>query len=307
MVYHQEIEMVSLLSKQRSTRISQETALIRQARQGNPAALDLIYRLHSIPVYRLCVRLTGNEAEAQELTEEVFLRLFRTSHALRGQSGFGTWLHRIAASVVLDYLRRNKVLEASLSGVAEGKAFPTQGPESRPQIASAIVREAVNRLPSMYKEIVVLHYFQDLTYAEIAKVLHCSPSEARSRIHRARLKLSKALRRLLDAAERKQPESAAVSAEEMALKSTGTKQERLISRYHYLVDKKIEGGLSPKESVQLEGIEKHLEEMEDAQTSRIEQALEEEHRAMMQKLNDLITELRRITASTEERPTISSM
>jgi RNA polymerase sigma-70 factor (ECF subfamily) len=83
-----------------------EAEAIRLAQQGDAGAFDRIYRLHSRRVYALCLRMVGNTAEAEDLTQDAFLQLFRKIGTFRGESAFSTWLHRLAVNVVLMKLRK---------------------------------------------------------------------------------------------------------------------------------------------------------------------------------------------------------
>lgn len=83
-----------------------EADAIRQAQRGDAAAFERLYRLHSRRVYSLCLRMVSNPAEAEDLTQEAFLQLFRKIQTFRGESAFSTWLHRLAVNVVLMRLRK---------------------------------------------------------------------------------------------------------------------------------------------------------------------------------------------------------
>ena len=96
-----------------------ESESIRLAQQGDAAAFERLYRLHSRRVYSLCLRMVGNTAEAEDLTQEAFLQLFRKIATFRGESAFSTWLHRLAVNVVLMKLRKKSGKETSLEQVTE--------------------------------------------------------------------------------------------------------------------------------------------------------------------------------------------
>jgi RNA polymerase sigma factor (sigma-70 family) len=97
-----------------------EPEAIRLAQQGDAAAFERLYQLHSRRVYSLCLRMVGNTAEAEDLTQEAFLQLFRKIATFRGESAFSTWLHRLAVNVVLMKLRKKSGKETSLEQVTEG-------------------------------------------------------------------------------------------------------------------------------------------------------------------------------------------
>src|SRR5260221_12245580 len=89
--------------------LQQEAKTIHKAQKGDAAAFESIYRKHSRHVYALCLRMIGNQAEAEDLTQEAFLRVFRKIQTFRGDSAFSTWLHRLAVNVVLMHLRKKKL------------------------------------------------------------------------------------------------------------------------------------------------------------------------------------------------------
>jgi RNA polymerase sigma factor (sigma-70 family) len=96
-----------------------EPELIRLAQQGDAAAFEALYQLHNRRVYSLCLRMVGNTAEAEDLTQEAFLQLFRKISTFRGESAFSTWLHRLAVNVVLMKLRKKSGKETSLEQVTD--------------------------------------------------------------------------------------------------------------------------------------------------------------------------------------------
>src|SRR5262249_60399284 len=96
-----------------------EAESIRLAQQGDAAAFERLYRLHNRRVYSLCLRMVGNTAEAEDLTQEAFLQLFRKISTFRGESAFSTWLHRMAVKIVLMRLRKKSATESSLDEMTE--------------------------------------------------------------------------------------------------------------------------------------------------------------------------------------------
>ena len=96
-----------------------EAEAIRLACKGRSNAFEHLYKSHSGRVYSLCLRMAGNPAEAEDLTQEAFLQLFRKIHTFRGESSFSTWLHRLTVNVVLMRLRKKKHPEVSLDATTE--------------------------------------------------------------------------------------------------------------------------------------------------------------------------------------------
>jgi RNA polymerase sigma-70 factor (ECF subfamily) len=146
--------------------------------------------------------MVGNEAEAEDLTQEVFLQLFRKMDTFRGESAFSTWLYRLAVNVVLMRLRRKSLSTSSLEeviGVQEGSLSLQQvlgAPDSA--LSTAIDRlnleRAVSQMPAGYKQIFLLHYVEGYGHREIARILGLSIGTSKSQLYKARVRLRQLLR-----------------------------------------------------------------------------------------------------------------
>jgi RNA polymerase sigma-70 factor (ECF subfamily) len=193
-----------------------EAEAIRLAQQGDPAAFERIYQLHSRRIYSLCLRMVSNTAEAEDLTQEAFLQLFRKIATFRGESAFSTWLHRLAVNVVLMRLRKKKVPESSLEEVTEpdeesgGPRRDFGGPDLRlsGSIDRVNLQRAIEELPPGYKQVFVLHDMQGYEHNEIADIMSCSIGNSKSQLHKARMRL----RELLHETQRDQARSARQAA-----------------------------------------------------------------------------------------------
>ena len=173
-----------------------EPEAIEKAKQGDAEAFDFLYHLHKRRVYSLCLRMTGNTASAEDLTQEAFLQLFRKIGTFRGESAFSTWLHRMAVNVVLMQLRK-KNLPVVPIGEEEGTIRKELGaPDER--LAGSIDRlqlqRAVDELPPGYRTIFVLHDVEGYEHNEIATMVGCSIGNSKSQLHKARIKLRDLLR-----------------------------------------------------------------------------------------------------------------
>jgi RNA polymerase sigma-70 factor, ECF subfamily len=197
---------------------------IRLAQQGDAAAFERLYQLHNRRVYSLCLRMVGNTAEAEDLTQEAFLQLFRKISTFRGESAFSTWLHRLAVNVVLMRLRKKSAAETSLEEVTEpdeesgGPRRDFGGPDL--QLTGSIDRvnlqRAVDQLPPGYKAVFVLHDVQGYEHNEIAEIMNCSIGNSKSQLHKARMRLRELLQETLreKAREERKAAGAASGAEE---------------------------------------------------------------------------------------------
>ena len=206
-------DMTNLIATQ-SRGSSTEAEAIGQAKEGVAAAFEYHYRAHCRRVYGLCLRMIKNPAEAEDLTQQVFLQLFRKISTFRGESGFSTWLHRVTVNIVLMYLRRRKpaeVLAEDLEGRASnGEGSGEQG-SSDTSMFGAIERlnlmRAIRKLPCGYKQIFLLHDVIGYEHSEIAGLLGCSTGSSKSQLHKAR----KRLRRLLQGEPRRAEASVAAA------------------------------------------------------------------------------------------------
>jgi RNA polymerase sigma-70 factor, ECF subfamily len=184
----------------RGNKLSEPEA-IERAKQGDAEAFEFLYNLHKRRVYSLCLRMTGNTASAEDLTQEAFLQLFRKIGTFRGESAFSTWLHRMAVNVVLMQLRKKNLPLVPIDETAEGEEEGTirkelGAPDER--LAGSIDRlqlqRAVDELPPGYRTIFVLHDVEGYEHNEIATMVGCSIGNSKSQLHKARIKLRDLLR-----------------------------------------------------------------------------------------------------------------
>jgi RNA polymerase sigma-70 factor, ECF subfamily len=184
----------------RGNKLSEPEA-IERAKQGDAEAFEFLYSLHKRRVYSLCLRMTGNTASAEDLTQEAFLQLFRKIGTFRGESAFSTWLHRMAVNVVLMQLRKKNLPVVPIDETVEGEEEGTirkelGGPDER--LAGSIDRlqlqRAVDELPPGYRTIFVLHDVEGYEHNEIATMVGCSIGNSKSQLHKARIKLRDLLR-----------------------------------------------------------------------------------------------------------------
>lgn len=178
-----------------------EAEALARAQSGDHQAFAQLYSLHKRRIYSLCLRMVGNIAEAEDLTQEAFLQLHRKIATFRGDSAFSTWLHRLAVNVVLMQLRKKGLSLISLDEAME--PTPTEGPgrsfgTADLALSGAIDRMALERavadLPAGYRLIFILHDVEGFEHNEIASMLECSIGNSKSQLHKARLRLRDTLR-----------------------------------------------------------------------------------------------------------------
>jgi RNA polymerase sigma-70 factor (ECF subfamily) len=174
---------------------SNEAELIERAKQGDAQAFQALYDKHKRRVYSLCLRMTANTAEAEDLTQEAFLQLYRKIGTFRGESAFSTWLHRLSVNVVLMQLRKKSLPVVSLEETTEGeedtpkKDFGAEDLALAGSIDRLQLQKAVDDLPPGYRMIFVLHDIEGYEHNEIATIVGCSIGNSKSQLHKARMKL----------------------------------------------------------------------------------------------------------------------
>ena len=177
-----------------------EGEAIARARHGDAGAFEYLYKAHCRHVYSVCLRMIRNPAEAEDLTQQTFLQVFRKIGTFRGESGFSTWLHRVTVNIVLMHLRRKKpteLLAEDLERTSPNGEGPREHGSSDTSMLGAIDRlslmRAIRKLPAGYKKLFLMHDVIGYEHHEIAQRLGCSTGCSKSQLHRAR----KQLRRLL--------------------------------------------------------------------------------------------------------------
>jgi RNA polymerase sigma-70 factor (ECF subfamily) len=169
-----------------------EHGLIQRVRTGDAAAERALYDAHVDRIYRLAYRMAGQDDLAQDFTQETFIRAFRRISEFRGEAAFGTWLHAIATSVILNGLRkvkrfRRREADLELAGEMAGDR-PGLDPDLKRRLA-----QAIDDLPVKYRMVVVMHDIEGYTHDEIGEVLGMPPGTSKAQLSRARARLREAL------------------------------------------------------------------------------------------------------------------
>jgi RNA polymerase sigma-70 factor (ECF subfamily) len=193
---------------------------IRLAQAGDEAAFETIYQLHSRRVFALCLRMVGDPVEAEDLTQEAFLQLFRKIHTFRGESAFSSWLHRLTANIVLMRFRKKRLVAVSLDDLTrpdeerERPIIEFGAPDLRlvGVFDRVNLQTAVEQLPQGYKSMFLLHDVQGFEHNEIAAMLGCSVGNSKSQLHKARKRLRELLHEVRHYTAQRLPEIAASGA-----------------------------------------------------------------------------------------------
>ena len=171
-----------------------EAAWVDAAREGDRDAFAKLVDLYTKRVYNLAFRMLGNPRDAEDASQEAFLRAYRGLGAYDRSRSFSTWLLSITAHHCIDRLRRRKSSEISLDGLPAWRWVPveTVDPQRAAEQADRAnrIRKLLDGLPEDHRLVIILRYWHDLGYAEIASVVGESESAVKSRLHRARRRLA---------------------------------------------------------------------------------------------------------------------
>ena len=175
---------------------AQELEWLKLAQRGDRAAFARLMQAFQGPVYNLCYRMLGNAAEAEDATQETFLRVYTRLNTYSQDHKLSSWVLSIASHYCIDRLRRRRGETVSLDEEPVAAVLPAHeaGPEESALTAEAreAVQAAVNRLDPAYRVPLILRYWHDLSYAEIADVMGLTVQAVKSRLHRARLQMVEA-------------------------------------------------------------------------------------------------------------------
>jgi RNA polymerase sigma-70 factor, ECF subfamily len=173
--------------------------LVRKAQQGDSDAFATLFYAHRPRVYSLCLRMTNNTAEAEDLTQDAFLQVFRKLGTFRGDSALSTWLYRVAVNTVLMHFRKKGLRQVSLdeSSNQDTKVVKREYGSLDERLSGSVDRIALARamqeLPAGYRTIFLLHEIKGYEHQEIARILRCSVGNSKSQLHKAKLKMRELL------------------------------------------------------------------------------------------------------------------
>src|SRR3982751_3319025 len=172
--------------------------LAQAAAKGDMFSFEELYQRHHRRVYSVCLRMLQNTSEAEDLTQDVFIQLYRKIGSFRGDSAFTTWLHRMTVNQVLMHFRKRTVKfeKTTEEGETPIQVVPgTESPFKMPIVDKIAIENAINQLPAGYKNVFMLHDVEGFEHEEVAKILGCSVGTSKSQLHKARLKLQKLLKK----------------------------------------------------------------------------------------------------------------
>ncbi|MCS6884748.1 MAG: RNA polymerase sigma factor [Acidobacteriota bacterium] len=162
---------------------------------GVEISFDDLYRRYYNRVYKLCLKMTANVADAEDLAHDVFVQVQRKLDSFRGESAFTTWLHRIAVNQVLMHFRKKsrKAESVTETGEMPGDTTYMQRPQALPMLDRIALQSAIEKLPKGYRTVFILHDVEGYEHEEIAKLLGISAGTSKSQLHKARMRLRQLL------------------------------------------------------------------------------------------------------------------
>jgi RNA polymerase sigma-70 factor (ECF subfamily) len=166
--------------------------LCRRAGDGDLAAFELVYERYHRRTYSLCLRMTASQTEAEDLTQEVFIQLFRKIGSFRGDSAFSTWLHRLTVNQVLMHFRRRSVKNEKTTEEGEMPEQAVTGsanPNRMAVVDRIALKNAIAQLPNGYRRVFILHDVEGFEHEEVSRIMGISVGTSKSQLHKARLKL----------------------------------------------------------------------------------------------------------------------
>lgn len=182
-----------------TVRLDSDLDLVQRAQQGDSDAFASLFYAHKPRIYSVCLRMTNNTAEAEDLTQDAFLQIFRKLSTFRGDSALSTWMYRIAVNTVLMHFRKKALRQISLDEPYNQDArlirreYGSQDDRLSGSVDRIALARAIKELPVGYRTIFLLHEVEGYEHQEIAQLLHCSVGNSKSQLHKAKLRIRELL------------------------------------------------------------------------------------------------------------------
>jgi len=183
-------------------RFQADKELVERAVSGDADAFATLFQTHRGRVYAICLRMTNNVTEAEDLTQDAFMQVFRKLSTFRGESSLSTWLYRLAVNTILMHFRQrgpkaismDEEIESSDKPPLPRHEFGRPDGHLRSSVERIALMRALETLPAGYRRIFELHEIEGYAHREIARLLHCSIGNSKSQLHKARQRIQKLLR-----------------------------------------------------------------------------------------------------------------
>jgi RNA polymerase sigma-70 factor (ECF subfamily) len=206
-----------------TVRSSTDLELVKRAQRGDSEAFAALFHAHKARVYSICLRMTNNAAQAEDLTQDAFLQVFRKLSTFKGNSALSTWLYRIAVNTVLMHFRKKALKQISLDEPSSHDAkmvrreYGSRDGRLSGSVDRITLTRAIKDLPAGYRTIFLLHEVEGYEHQEIAKILDCSVGNSKSQLHKAKLRIREFLA---------EPGKAGIEAQEAAAQETAARQRK---------------------------------------------------------------------------------
>ena len=168
---------------------------MKRAQRGDSEAFAALFHAHKARIYSICLRMTNNTAQAEDLTQDAFLQVFRKLSTFKGNSALSTWLYRIAVNTVLMHFRKKALKQISLDEPSSHDAkmvrreYGSRDGRLSGSVDRITLTRAIKDLPAGYRTIFLLHEVEGYEHQEIAKILDCSVGNSKSQLHKAKLRI----------------------------------------------------------------------------------------------------------------------
>ncbi len=178
-----------------AVRTATDLELVKRAQQGDSEAFAALFHAHKARIYSICLRMTNNTAQAEDLTQDAFLQVFRKLYTFKGNSALSTWLYRIAVNTVLMHFRKKALKQISLDEPSSHDAkmvrreYGSRDGRLSGSVDRITLTRAIKDLPAGYRTIFLLHEVEGYEHQEIAKILDCSVGNSKSQLHKAKLRI----------------------------------------------------------------------------------------------------------------------
>lgn len=176
-------------------RTCSDIELVKRAQRGESEAFADLFHAHKGRIYSICLRMTNNTAQAEDLTQDAFLQVFRKLSTFKGNSALSTWLYRIAVNTVLMHFRKKALKQVSLDEPSSHDAtmvkreYGSRDGRLSGAVDRITLARAIKDLPTGYRTIFLLHEVEGYEHQEIAKILDCSVGNSKSQLHKAKLRI----------------------------------------------------------------------------------------------------------------------
>jgi RNA polymerase sigma-70 factor, ECF subfamily len=209
-----------------TVRFNPDFDLVRRAQQADSDAFASLFHAHKARIYSICLRMTNNTAEAEDLTQDAFMQVFRKLSTFRGHSALSTWLYRIAVNTVLMHFRKKALRQISLDEPYDQDArlarreYGSEDDRLSGCVDRIALTRAIRELPDGYRTIFLLHEVEGYEHQEIAELLDCSVGNSKSQLHKAKLRIRELLGHARAEArqEEKEPEPARLAARDSGVR-----------------------------------------------------------------------------------------